>query len=47
MKKQLLVLLCIAFVYNLKAQSVDPLLTKDAEFQQVWVDSIITNMTIT
>ena len=46
MKKKLLLLLFIAFVFNVKAQSVDPLLTKDAEFQQVWVDSIMSNMTI-
>ncbi|WP_298881386.1 glycoside hydrolase family 3 N-terminal domain-containing protein [uncultured Polaribacter sp.] len=46
MKKELLVILLIGFVFNLSAQSVDPLRTKDAEAQTIWVDSIMKNMTI-
>ena len=46
MKKELLIILFISFVFKLSAQSVDPLLTKDAEAQDVWVDSIMKNMTI-
>ncbi|MCG1035583.1 glycoside hydrolase family 3 N-terminal domain-containing protein [Polaribacter sargassicola] len=46
MKKELLILLLVGFVFNLSTQSVDPLRTKDAEFQEIWVDSIINNMTL-
>ena len=46
MKKKLLVFLFIGFVFNLSALSVDPLRTKDAEAQKVWVDSIMNNMSI-
>ena len=46
MKKELLLFLFIGFVFNLSAQSVDPLRTKDAEAQKVWVDSIMKNMTL-
>ena len=46
MKKELLIILFIGFVFNFFAQSVDPLRTKDAEAQEIWVDSIINNMTI-
>ncbi|PWG06345.1 glycoside hydrolase family 3 N-terminal domain-containing protein [Polaribacter aquimarinus] len=46
MKKKLLVFLFLGFVYNLFAQRIDPLLTKDYENQQIWVDSIINNMTL-
>ncbi|WP_036823178.1 glycoside hydrolase family 3 N-terminal domain-containing protein [Polaribacter sp. Hel1_85] len=46
MKKELLIILFIGFVFNLSAQSVDPLRTKDAEAQTIWVDSIMKNMTL-
>ncbi|MEO9570468.1 MAG: glycoside hydrolase family 3 N-terminal domain-containing protein [Polaribacter sp.] len=46
MKKELLVVLLIGLVFNLSAQNVDPLRTKDAENQTIWVDSIMKNMTI-
>lgn len=46
MNKKLLVLLCIAFVLKLQSQSIDPLLTKDVEAQEIWVDSILNAMTI-
>ncbi|WP_405607201.1 glycoside hydrolase family 3 N-terminal domain-containing protein [Polaribacter sp. Asnod1-A03] len=46
MKKELLIILFISFVFNLYAQSVDPLRTEDAEAQEVWVDNIINNMTL-
>jgi beta-glucosidase-like glycosyl hydrolase/CubicO group peptidase (beta-lactamase class C family) len=46
MKKQLLYILLIAFGFNLKAQRVDPLRTKDFEVQEIWVDSIMNKMSI-
>ena len=46
MKKELLIILFIGFVFNLSAQSVDPLITEDAEAQDVWVDSIMKNLTL-
>ncbi|MCL7763226.1 serine hydrolase [Polaribacter sp. Z014] len=46
MKKELLLIVFISFVFNLSAQSVDPLITKDAEAQNIWVDSIVKNMTL-
>ena len=46
MKKKIFLLLFIAFVFKLQAQSIDPLKTKDAEYQQIWVDSLMNNMTI-
>ena len=46
MKKQLLYILLIAFGFNLEAQRVDPLRTKDFEVQEIWVDSIMNSMSI-
>ncbi len=46
MKKELLIILFIGFVFNLSAQTVDPLRTKDADAQTIWVDSIMKNMTL-
>ncbi|MCI2227636.1 serine hydrolase [Polaribacter sp. MSW13] len=46
MKKELLIIFLMSFVFSVSAQSVDPLRTKDAEAQDAWVDSIIKNMTI-
>jgi len=46
MKKELLIIVLLCFVCNLNAQSVDPLIAKDAEAQTVWVDSILKNMTL-
>jgi beta-N-acetylhexosaminidase len=40
----LLFLICLAF--KAQSQRVDPLLTKDYEAQEIWVDSIINSMTI-
>ncbi|ARV06287.1 beta-N-acetylglucosaminidase [Polaribacter sp. SA4-10] len=46
MKKKIFLVLFIAFVFKINAQSIDPLKTKDAEYQQIWVDSLMNNMTI-
>ena len=46
MKKKILLILLITLSYNLSAQSLDPLRTKDAEAQKMWVDSIVNNMTL-
>ena len=46
MKRELLFLVLIVFFSNLKAQTIDPLKTKDFEAQDIWVDSILNNMTI-
>ena len=46
MKRRILLLLLIAFVGKLQSQTIDPLRTKDFEAQEIWVDSIMNNMTI-
>jgi len=46
MKKELLLIVCIAFVFKINAQTIDPLQTKDFEAQEIWVDSIMSNMSI-
>ena len=46
MKKEFILIFLISLVFNLSAQTVDPLRTKDFDAQDVWVDSIINNMTI-
>lgn len=46
MKNKLLLIVLFAFVFNIQAQSLDPLITKDAEAQTIWVDSILNTMTI-
>ncbi|WP_435415749.1 glycoside hydrolase family 3 N-terminal domain-containing protein [Polaribacter aestuariivivens] len=46
MKKKLALLLFTLFVSYANAQTVDPLLAKDVEAQNIWVDSILKNMTI-
>ena len=45
-KRVFLLFLFNAFLLNAQAQSVDPLRAKDVNAQQIWVDSIINNMTI-
>ncbi|WP_298780800.1 glycoside hydrolase family 3 N-terminal domain-containing protein [uncultured Polaribacter sp.] len=46
MKKRILLLLLIAFACKLQSQTIDPLRTKDFKAQEIWVDSLLTNMTI-
>ena len=46
MKKKILLIILIALNYNLSAQSIDPLKTKDAENQDIWVNSTLNNMTL-
>ncbi|SDS21769.1 beta-glucosidase [Polaribacter sp. KT25b] len=46
MKKEFILIFLVSLVFNLSAQTVDPLRTKDFEAQEIWVDSIINNMTI-
>jgi len=46
MRKELLTLLVIAVGYTINAQTIDPLVTIDAEAQEMWVDSIMSDMTI-
>ncbi|TMM31992.1 beta-N-acetylglucosaminidase [Polaribacter aestuariivivens] len=46
MKKKLALLLFTLFVSYANAQTVDPLLAKDVEAQNIWVDSILKNMSI-
>ncbi len=46
MKKELLIIILTTFVFSTKAQTIDPLRTKDFEAQEIWVDSIINTMTI-
>ncbi|TXD48741.1 glycoside hydrolase family 3 N-terminal domain-containing protein [Polaribacter sp. IC073] len=46
MKKKILSLLLIAIVYNLGAQRLDPLRTKDFVAQEIWVDSILSAMSV-
>ncbi|WP_438988842.1 glycoside hydrolase family 3 N-terminal domain-containing protein [Polaribacter sp.] len=46
MKKNILLFILIVFTYNLSAQRLDPLRTKDFDAQNVWVDSIMSTMSI-
>ena len=46
MKKKALTLLALIFIQILQAQQVDPLLAKDPVKQNVWVDSIMKNMSV-
>jgi beta-N-acetylhexosaminidase len=46
MKKRFLLLFLSVFVAKLQSQTIDPLRTKDYEAQEIWVDSIMGNMTI-
>jgi beta-N-acetylhexosaminidase len=46
MKKKLLLLFLIIFIFDGNAQRVDPLKSKNAEAQKIWVDSIIDSMTV-
>jgi beta-glucosidase-like glycosyl hydrolase/CubicO group peptidase (beta-lactamase class C family) len=46
MKNKLLFVFCIAVVSNLCAQSVAPLRAVDFKAQQIWVDSLMTTMTV-
>ena len=46
MRIKILLLFLIAFVYKMQSQTIDPLRTKDFEAQEIWVDSILNNMTI-
>ncbi|MFK8061457.1 MAG: glycoside hydrolase family 3 N-terminal domain-containing protein [Polaribacter sp.] len=46
MKKKLLLLFFIGLCCNLSAQRIDPLVTKDYESQQIWVDSLLNSMTL-
>ena len=36
----------VVFAFKLQSQRVDPLRTKDFDAQEIWVDSILNNMTI-
>ena len=44
--KKILIILITVFVQVLQAQQTDPLLAKDTEGQEKWVDSIMNNMSI-
>ncbi len=46
MMKKILVFLAIVFIQFVNAQQTDPLLTKDAAAQNIWVDSIMNAMSI-
>ena len=46
MKEKILIIFLLLFVFKIQSQNTDPLKTKDFEAQQIWVDSIINNMTI-
>ncbi|MFY9243578.1 MAG: glycoside hydrolase family 3 N-terminal domain-containing protein [Polaribacter sp.] len=46
MKTKILLIFIIAFIYKMQSQTIDPLRTKDYEAQEIWVDSILSNMTI-
>lgn len=46
MKKQILLVILLALVTNVSAQIIDPLATKDFEAQNVWVDSLMSKMTL-
>ena len=46
MKKTFFILFFVGIFLNLSAQSLDPLRTKDAVAQNIWVDSIMKSMTL-
>ncbi|CAM1357905.1 Beta-glucosidase [Tenacibaculum sediminilitoris] len=46
MKRKVFTFLILIFVQIIQAQKVDPLLAKDSIAQNVWVDSIIKNMSV-
>ncbi|TXD52063.1 MULTISPECIES: glycoside hydrolase family 3 N-terminal domain-containing protein [unclassified Polaribacter] len=46
MKKEFLYIVLIALSIKLSAQTIDPLRTKDFEAQEIWVDSLLSNMTV-
>ena len=46
MRIKLLLLIVLAFICNLQAQTIDPLKTKDFEAQEIWVDSLLNSMSI-
>jgi beta-glucosidase-like glycosyl hydrolase/CubicO group peptidase (beta-lactamase class C family) len=46
MKNNIILIVLIAFAFNLSAQRLDPLRTKDFEAQEVWVDSILNGMSL-
>ena len=46
MKTKICLLFLIVFAIKLQSQRIDPLRTKDFEAQEIWVDSILNNMTI-
>ena len=46
MIKKFLVILMLLNVVFVKAQSNDPLITKDTLAQQKWVDSLLNKMTV-
>ena len=46
MRIKILLLILFLFVINFQAQTIDPLITKDFEAQEIWVDSIFSKMSI-
>ncbi|PQJ79054.1 glycoside hydrolase family 3 N-terminal domain-containing protein [Polaribacter porphyrae] len=46
MIKKLVTLFLIIIVFKVQSQTVDPLRTEDFEKQEIWVDSILTNMSV-
>ncbi|WP_439131890.1 glycoside hydrolase family 3 N-terminal domain-containing protein [Polaribacter sp.] len=46
MKKELLLLMLVVFTITTNAQTIDPLQTRDFEAQEIWVDSVLTHMSV-
>ena len=46
MKNKIIFIVLISFVFNLNAQRLDPLRTKDFDAQKVWVDSLLNGMSV-
>ena len=46
MKNKILLLFLFVFAVKMQSQTIDPLRTKDYEAQEIWVDSIMSNMSI-
>ena len=46
MKKKILFTFLLISIFGFQAQNIDPLRTKDYEAQEIWVDSILKNMTV-
>lgn len=46
MRIKIILLFLIGFLFKVQSQTIDPLQTRDFETQEIWVDSILSNMSV-